>query len=83
MTDFHISITWINAAGDTLPDAPAGYNVADFFEDRAAWMENTYATAQDVFSAAEDVYRGRDIDGIGIQVSIWDERRGHISQILG
>lgn len=83
MTDFHISIAWIDAQGNVLTDAPAGYNVADFFEDRAAWLTDHYAEAQDVFAAAEDTYRGRDIDGIGLQVSLWCERRGHISQVLG
>lgn len=82
MTDFHISISWIDAAGDVLPDAPAGCNVADFFEDRAAWMGDEYTCGQDVFDAAEAAYRGPDLDGIGIQVTIWDERRGHISQPL-
>lgn len=83
MTDFHIKIDWLAANGDVLPDAPAGYNIADFFEDRGAWMEDGYTRGQDVFAAAEAVYRGKDSDGIGVQVTIWDEGRGYITQALG
>lgn len=71
MTNPDITIDFIDRDGAVL-DA-AGYNVADFFCDRGAWMDAEYDTPSRAFYAAEEMYRGPDLDGVGVRVTFWHE----------
>ena len=76
MTRYSIHLDWVGANGRVMPDAPIGYHVADFFEDRGAWMHADYARADDIVAAAAAEYRGTDVDGIGLRLTIWDDAQG-------
>jgi hypothetical protein len=77
-TTTDITLVW-EAADGTEPhqSETAGYHVADFFKDGAEWLADAESGKLDVpaaIAAAQAAYRGRDIDGIGLAVEVWDGR---------
>ncbi len=59
--------------GDVPISDPPGYCAEDFFIGGLGWLdEGVFENVADVFSKAEARYRGTDVDGIGIRLSIWD-----------
>lgn len=51
--------------------AVEGYDFDSFFTGALGWMHG-HRTADEVFSAAADAYKGTDSVGIGVSVQVWD-----------
>lgn len=72
-----ISLRFVDAAGGEA-DNTDGYNFADFFVGGLDWMSQEHRDAASALAAAQQAYRGADVDGIAVRVLICDPETGAI-----
>jgi hypothetical protein len=73
ITPDDISLTFIGQGNIPLHgEEVAGYEFEDFFREGMDWARQTYQDAAHALHAAQATYTGRDCDGIGVRVTVWD-----------
>lgn len=69
-----IALAWVGSDGREIESiwTSGDSQFLDFFADRMEWAGGIYDSPEQVFAAAQAVYRGHDVDGIGVRVSVVD-----------